>query len=292
MAICQYPSDMSDNPRVLVSVDPVTGREIGRYPIAGRSGVASALTRATTAAPGWEALGYSGRRIRLLRFARMLAARLPELADLINHESGKPRAEARVEVAASIEHLVWSASHAKSVLRQRRLGSTMLRPEHVAFVRYRPYGVVGVLGPWNYPVFTPLGAIGSALAAGNVVVFKPSDLTPAVGECLAEWFAEVADERRVFQCVHGGASTGEHLCRSGFGKISFQGSSPVGRRVMSLCAETLTPVVVECGGKDAMIVLRDADLVEAADSCAWAAMTNAGRDLYWDQAGLCRQRGV
>jgi len=137
--------------------------------------------------------------------------------------------------------------------------------------------VVGVIGPWNYPAFTPIGSIGYALAAGNAVVFKPSELTPGVGRWLGDSFAEVLPEQPVFQVVTGFADTGAALCRAGVGKLSFTGSTATAKKVMAQCAETLTPVLMECGGKDALLVDADADLDAAADAAVWGGMSNAGQ---------------
>jgi acyl-CoA reductase-like NAD-dependent aldehyde dehydrogenase len=146
-----------------------------------------------------------------------------------------------------------------------------------ATLEYQPLGVIGVIGPWNYPVFTPMGSIAYALAAGNAVVFKPSEFTPAVGGALVSSFAEVVPEQPVLQLITGSGSTGELLARSAVNKIAFTGSVATARKVMAACAQNLTPMVAECGGKDAFIVAADADLDAAADAAAWGALTNAGQ---------------
>jgi acyl-CoA reductase-like NAD-dependent aldehyde dehydrogenase len=169
------------------------------------------------------------------------------------------------------------AKNAKRVLAPRKVRSTVMLAEHSAWLEYQPYGVVGVIGPWNYPILTPLGSVGCALAAGNTVVCKPSEYTPAVGQWLVDSFAEVVPERPVLQIVHGLGETGAALCHSTVDKIAFTGSTATGKKVMAACAETLTPVLLECGGKDAMIVDDDADLDAAANACTWGGLTNAGQ---------------
>jgi acyl-CoA reductase-like NAD-dependent aldehyde dehydrogenase len=134
-----------------------------------------------------------------------------------------------------------------------------------------------VIGPWNYPVYTPSGTITSALAAGNAVVFKPSELTPAVGRFLADAFAEVVPEQPVLQVVTGDGATGNALCLAGVDKVAFTGSPATGRKVMAACAERLTPVVLELGGNDAMIVDEDAAVDAAAEQAVWGGMANAGQ---------------
>jgi acyl-CoA reductase-like NAD-dependent aldehyde dehydrogenase len=163
------------------------------------------------------------------------------------------------------------------VLGPRRVRSRLVLAEFSAHLEYQPYGVVGVIGPWNYPVFTPIGSAAYALAAGNAVVLKPSEYTPVVGQWLVDTFAEVVPEQPVFTAVHGLGDVGAALCRSGVDKLAFTGSSATARKVMAACAESLTPVLLEAGGKDAMIVDSDADLDAAAEACVWGALTNAGQ---------------
>jgi succinate-semialdehyde dehydrogenase/glutarate-semialdehyde dehydrogenase len=261
----------------LVSTNPATGDEVGRFPIASADSVAAAVVRAREAQAWWAGLGPAGRRQRLLRYRSLLATRLGELTALMHREAGKPQAEATVEVGAAVDHIAWAATHARRVLGQRKVRSSLLMAEHAAYLEYLPYGVIGVIGPWNYPVLTPIGSIGYALAAGNAVVFKPSEYTPAVGQWLVDRFADVVPEQPVLQIVHGTGEVGAALCRSGVDKLAFTGSTATGRKVMAACAETLTPVLLECGGKDAMIVDADANLDAAVSACVWGGMTNAGQ---------------
>ncbi len=261
----------------LISTNPVTGDEVARLPVAPPERVREAVARARTAAAWWADLGFSGRRSRLLAWNALLARRMHELADVMCAETGKPTGDALLEVANAVEHLAWAARNARRVLRLRRVRGSLLTPEYGGLVEYQPYGVVGVIGPWNYPVFTPMGSIAYALAAGNAVVFKPSEYSPAVGRWLADSFAEVIPDAPVFQAVYGLGDVGAALSRSGADKISFTGSTATARKVMAACAETLTPVVVECGGKDVMIVDEDADLDAAADAAVWGGMANAGQ---------------
>jgi len=146
-----------------------------------------------------------------------------------------------------------------------------------ASVGYVPYGVVGVIGPWNYPVFTPMGSLAYALAAGNAVVFKPSEYTPGVGAWLQRAFVRSGGAADVFAVVTGFGPTGAALCRAGVDKVAFTGSTATGKAVMAACAETLTPVVIEAGGKDALLVDEDADLAAAAEAAVWGAYSNAGQ---------------
>ncbi|WP_306203718.1 aldehyde dehydrogenase family protein [Actinoplanes sp. RD1] len=261
----------------LLSTSPATGAEAGRVPVADEAAVATAVRNGADAQQWWAALGFDGRRTRLLRWRALLAERLDELAELSRAETGKPLADAIVEIVAAIEHLDWGARNARRVLGPRKVRSRLLVAEHAAHLEYLPFGVVGVISPWNYPVLVPMGPISGALAAGNAVVFKPSEYTPVIGQWLADTFAEVVPEQPVLQAVHGDAATGAALCRAGVGKLAFTGSTATAKKIMATCAETLTPVVLEAGGKDALIVDADADIEAAAEAAVWGSMTNAGQ---------------
>ncbi|HEY7173390.1 MAG TPA: aldehyde dehydrogenase family protein [Micromonosporaceae bacterium] len=261
----------------LISTNPATGEEVGAFPVANADDVSAAVERARVAAAWWAGLGFAGRKQRLLRWASLLANRLDDVSGAISREGGKPVAEAIVECFAALEHISWAAKHAERVLRLRRMRSSISVAEHSAFLEYQPFGVIGVIGPWNYPIFTPMGSISCALAAGNAVVFKPSEYTPAVGQLIADTFREVVPEQPVLQVIHGKGDVGALLTRAGVGKVAFTGSTATGKKIMAACAETLTPVLLECGGKDAMIVDADADLDAAASAATWGGLTNAGQ---------------
>ncbi|WP_436521050.1 aldehyde dehydrogenase family protein [Actinoplanes sp. HUAS TT8] len=237
--------------------------------------VDKAVAQAREAAAWWSA--QPDRKSHLLNWKRHLAAHCDDLADVIRAETGKPHGDALLEIMLAVEHLDWAARNAGKVLRRRRVRSGLLAADHGAALEYRPLGVVGAIGPWNYPVYTPLGSISYALAAGNAVVFKPSEHTPKTGLWLAEAWSVSVSGPPVLQVVTGAGETGAALCRSGVDKIAFTGSAATARKVMAACAETLTPLVVEGGGKDAMIVAADADLDAAAEAAAFGGFGNAGQ---------------
>jgi acyl-CoA reductase-like NAD-dependent aldehyde dehydrogenase len=260
------------------SLNPATGQIVGSHPKQSAQAVREAVGRAETAAAWWARLGHAERRRRLLDYKAVVTRHLRELAELVHQETGKPVADASLELVLAITHLDWAARNAPKVLGRRRVSSGMLGVNLAATLEYLPLGVVGVIGPWNYPVFTPMGSIAYALAAGNAVVFKPSELTPGIGVRLAELFTESVPEQPVFQTVTGLGETGAFLARDPrVKKIAFTGSTATAKRVMAACAENLTPMVAECGGKDAFIVDADADLRAAADACLWGALSNAGQ---------------
>jgi succinate-semialdehyde dehydrogenase/glutarate-semialdehyde dehydrogenase len=277
MAITEEPAAREAARERFDSVSPATGAVVGSFPVDGPDEVAAAVARARLAAVWWRDLGFDGRRKRLLAFKGVLARRCDELCELVHRENGKPTDDALIEVLLATEHLDWAARRAGRVLRPRRVAPSLLTRNQRAWVEYQPFGVLGVIGPWNYPVFTPLGSVGYGLAAGNAVVFKPSEHTPAVAAWLRDRFAEVVPEQPVLELVTGFGPTGEALCRAGVDKLVFTGSPATGRKVLHACADSLTPVLLELGGKDAMVVDEDADLDAAATAAVWGGIANAGQ---------------
>lgn len=259
------------------SLNPATGETVATFPIQTPRAVAETVAQAQAASSWWAAIDFDGRKHLLRRWKNVLARRSQELAELVHAENGKPLDDALIEIVASIDHIEWAARNAKRVLGFRKLRSGLLGVNQAAYREYQPFGVVGVIGPWNYPVFTPMGSLVYALAAGNTVVFKPSEYTTAVGGWLVDTFAGAIGRPDVLQLVTGDGSTGAALCSADIDKLAFTGSSATGRKVMAACAENLTPVLMECGGKDAMIVAADANLDAAADAAVWGAMSNAGQ---------------
>jgi acyl-CoA reductase-like NAD-dependent aldehyde dehydrogenase len=277
MATTVHAAGMTRGAETFDTLNPATDEVIASFPVCGEQDVADAVERARQAAAWWAGLGWKERERRLLAWKSHVTRMMGRLAELVRTETGKPLAEAQLEILLAVVHIDWAARHARRVLRSRRVRSGLVSINQAATVEYQPLGVVGVIGPWNYPVFTPMGSIAYALAAGNAVVFKPSELTPAVGGWLVSAFREVVPEYPVLQLVTGFGQTGEHLARSAVNKIAFTGSAATARKVMAACAQNLTPLVAECGGKDAFLVDADADLDAAADACAWGAMSNAGQ---------------
>ncbi|MGE3284953.1 MAG: aldehyde dehydrogenase family protein [Pseudonocardia sp.] len=271
-------TDARPTPATFESLDPRTGDVLGVHPVHDEAAVRAAVERGGQAAAWWYGLGFTARRRRLELWRKALVNRLEDLAAAITAETGKPLDDARLELVLTVEHLAWAARNAERVLGPRRVSPGLLMANQAATLAYPPLGVVGVIGPWNYPVFTPMGSIAYALAAGNAVVFKPSELTPGVGIALADTLSEIVDGRPLLQIVTGLGDTGAALCRApGVGKIAFTGSTATAKRVMAACVENLTPVLVECGGKDALIVDVDADLRAAADAAVWGGFANAGQ---------------
>lgn len=228
------------------------------------------------AAFGWWSRTSTAERARLLLGARRtLLDRMDEVVQTMVGETGKLRAEAVVnEIFVACEQIGWNARHGPRVLAPKRVPPGVMVHKR-AERRLEPLGVVAVISPWNYPLVLSVGPVSAAVMAGNTVVLKPSELTPATGSLVAELFAGLGDD--VVQVVTGAGDVGEALVRAEVDKVCFTGSVPTGTAVMRAAAERRIPVVLELGGKDPMIVCADADLDRAAAGAVWGAFTNCGQ---------------
>lgn len=264
-------------PATFESLNPATGEVVGVFPIYTKSEVDEVVLRAKIASERWSNLSFRARNLALKDWAAILTRDMNEAAELIHRETGKPLSDAKLEVALAIEHISWAGKFAPKVLSRQSRPSGLLMFNMSAQVQRVPFGVVGVIGPWNYPIFTPIGSIAYALAAGNAVVFKPSEYTPAIGAFLEESWKRISPFKDVFTTITGDSSTGVALTESAVDKISFTGSTRTAKKVAAACATNMTPVVLECGGKDAVLIDRDADIAKAAEMTLWHAMSNAGQ---------------
>ena len=263
--------------KVFNSHNPVTGEPIGTYTIHSAKEVSETVDYARHASVAWVSLGFPGRKRVLLAWSTYIIKNIDQIAALVSLETGKPISDAKLEASLAVSHIGWAARHAEDIMRNSYRAPGALMANMSATVERSPVGVVGVIGPWNYPIFTPVGSIAYALAAGNTVVFKPSEYTPGVGVWLEESFNAIAPFADIFTTITGLAETGNALCTSAIDKLSFTGSTRTAKLVAAACAVNLTPLVAECGGKDPVIVASDADLNRAVDATMWSAMANAGQ---------------
>jgi acyl-CoA reductase-like NAD-dependent aldehyde dehydrogenase len=258
--------------------NPATGAVIAHVPDLGPEQVADLAGRGRAAQPAWEALGFDGRG-RILRGAqRWLTQSSDRVIETIVSETGKAWEDAlAAEVAYGANAFGFWAKQAPRWLADERVRSAAVFVKGKRLVlRYRPLGLVGVIGPWNYPLTNSFGDCIPALAAGNSVILKPSEITPLTSLLLAEGLRECGMPEGVFQVATGRGPTGEALVDA-VDMIMFTGSTETGRKVMSRAAQTLTPVSLELGGKDPMIVLSDADLERAANAAIYYSMVNTGQ---------------
>jgi acyl-CoA reductase-like NAD-dependent aldehyde dehydrogenase len=263
----------------IVSRNPATGEEVGRVPLMRADEVVRAVERARQAQSGWASLAFGERGRVVLKARALLLQELEEIASLISAESGKPAAEAiSMELVPTLDLMQFFARRTSRLLKPERinLGQYGLMGRSSKII-YKPLGVVGIISPWNFPWAIPLGEVVMALMAGNAVVLKPSELTPLTGLKIGELFARAGLPEGLLAVVTGDGQTGAALVEAGVDKIMFTGSVATGRRVAEAAARRLTPVVLELGGKDPMIVLEDADLETAAHAAVWGAFANSGQ---------------
>ena len=258
-------------------VNPATLEVVGTVSTTDPAAVQEIVSEAKLAQVAWAETPVADRRALLLRVAEAVLLRADELADTVIAETAKPRVEAfTTELFPALDALVWLAREAPKLLAPERIRYPQLHLKHKrASLHYEALGVVGVIAPWNFPFAIPFTQVAYALAAGNAVVLKPSELTPLSGALVAGLFAEAGAPVRIAQ---GDGSVGEALVKArGLGKVLFTGSAEVGRLVAASAGARLLPVTLELGGKDPMIVLDDADLARAVDGALWGSFVNCGQ---------------
>src|SRR3954451_5158755 len=259
-------------------VNPATGQVIGTVPDMSAEQVREMAAKARAAQPGWEAMGFEGRGRILLRCQKWLLDNAERMIETIVSETGKTWEDAQVaEISYGANAFGFWAKNAPKYLDDERVrSSALLLKGKKLILRYRPLGLVGVIGPLYYPLTNSFGDCIPALAAGNSVILKPSEITPLTSLLAAEMLAECGLPADVFQVATGRGETGAALIDQ-VDMIMFTGSTATGKKVAAKAAETLTPVSLELGGKDPMIVLSDADLERAANHAVFYSMQNGGQ---------------
>jgi acyl-CoA reductase-like NAD-dependent aldehyde dehydrogenase len=258
--------------------NPATGAIAGSVPRMLPEDVAPMVARARAAQPAWWGIGFDGRAQVLRRAQKWTLDNADRVIDTIVSETGKTRDDAQLaEVSYAAAAFGFWAKHGEKYLRERKVRtSSPMMIGKKAVVRYRPRGVVGVIGPWNYPLVNSFGDAIPALAAGNAVILKPSEVTPLTSLLMAECFAECGAPEGVYQTLTGLGDVGAELIDH-VDFIMFTGSTATGRKVAERAAKTLTPFGLELGGKDPMIVLADADVEKAANAATYYSMQNGGQ---------------
>jgi acyl-CoA reductase-like NAD-dependent aldehyde dehydrogenase len=266
-----------EQPQATIAVEnPATGEIVREVPVT--ADVGALVERARAVQPAWDALGYEGRARVLRRARKWLIDHADEVVATIVSETGKTEEDARlVELAYGANSFGFWAKRAPKYLADEKIhtGNPFVLGRQLR-LRYRPVGVVGVIGPWNYPLVNSVGDAIPALAAGNAVVVKPSEVTPLTSLLIERGLAEAGLPEGLYQTAIGGPEAGEALIDAA-DMIMFTGSTRTGRRVMERAAKTLTPVSLELGGKDPMIVLADADVERAANAAVYYSMQNGGQ---------------
>jgi acyl-CoA reductase-like NAD-dependent aldehyde dehydrogenase len=259
--------------------NPATGELITTIPVMGQDEIADLAGRARAAQPGWSALGFKGRARVIKRAQQWMLDNAERVLEVVVSETGKTVEDAQLaDFGYTVSALGFWAKEAERYLADERVPSWN-NPVAIGkklVVRYEPIGVVGVIGPWNFPIANSFGDCIPALMAGNSVLLKPSEVTPLSSLLMAEMLADCGLPEGVFGIATGDGSTGAALIGA-VDCVMFTGSTRTGKAVMKAAADALVPCYLELGGKDPMIVCADANLERAANAAAFYSMNNAGQ---------------
>ena len=265
--------------RKVTSVNPATGEVLHEWECASAEEVQAAVARARAAQTAWNGIEVEKRIEVLRRFQRAVHEKKSEIARLISREEGKPYVEALLtEVQVVLDAARFCADNAYAFQREEKVphGNVAMKTK-AGRLRREPYGVIGIISPWNYPFSIPATESLAALVTGNAVVLKPSELTSLCALELATLLHAAGVPGDAFQVVVGDGATGGALVESPIDKLVFTGSVATGKRIAQAAAARLLPVVLELGGKDPMLVLDDADIDVASSGAVWGAFVNAGQ---------------
>lgn len=263
-----------------VCTNPATGEVIAEYPLHTVDDVRTAVKNARLAQPAWQALPLKNRIQYVMKFAEYIQKHSTEIAEIISKDNGKTLGDAMVtEVTPAALATKYYCDNAARFLADRKLstGNLMMIFKRSRIVRV-PYGVVGIISPWNYPFSIPYSEVVMGLLAGNAIILKTASETQVVGHALKACVESAGLPPHIFTYINlQGSKAGDAFIDSGIDKMFFTGSVPIGKYLMKKASERLTPLVLELGGNDAMIVCDDADLYRAACGAVWGGMQNAGQ---------------
>ncbi len=274
-AVISFPAKTDE----IISYNPATGGEIGRVRNTSAEDVRQAIEKSRIAFALWRRTSFAERKKIVMRAREVILVEMEEIARLVSDEMGKPIAEAySAEIAPVLDLMQYFARNAAKMLKPEKIDIGPLKfIGRSSRIVYQPLGVVGIISPWNFPFSIPLGEVVMAVMAGNSVILKPSELTPLVGEKIGDIFAKAELPENVLQIITGDGTTGAALVDAAPDKIMFTGSVTTGKKIAAAAAKNLTPVVLELGGKDPMIVFADANLEMASSAAVWGAFTNSGQ---------------
>jgi acyl-CoA reductase-like NAD-dependent aldehyde dehydrogenase len=282
------------------SINPATGEVTSRVEATPIGALPDIFKRAHDAQPGWAARSVPERCQKLRALRDVIFEAREEIIDVASSESGKPRVEAIfAELLLALDTADFLARRAPSWLRPERVPHHNLALKAKSgWLEFEPHGVVAIISPWNYPFSIPMSQVIAAAVSGNAVLLKPSELTPATGALVGQLFGRAQFPANLVQVVQGGRDIGAALVDAAPDKVFFTGSVATGRRIAEACARKLIPSVLELGGKDAMIVLADADLDIVSSAAVWGGFTNCGQAclsverIYVEQSAADRFMGL
>ncbi|MGB1251644.1 MAG: aldehyde dehydrogenase family protein [Candidatus Promineifilaceae bacterium] len=260
----------------LICYNPATGQEIGRIPQATAAEIDQAYVELHEANSLWSTMPTRERVTILRKMQYELVDAVDEITTVINKDTGKSRQDALIELYITLDNLQLTLKHAEKLLARRKVSSGTYLAKS-CYVEQRPYGTIAIISPWNYPFMLAMQPVLTALAAGNTVILKPSEVTGVTGKLMAKLFQRVPELAPFVRVLHGDGRVGAAIVEGKPDLIYLTGSTRTGKLIAKAAAENLIPTIFELGGKDPMIVLEGADLDAAAKWGIWGATTNAGQ---------------
>lgn len=260
----------------LAFINPATNSQFGEVVMNTPEEVQEAVRDMRRAFPAWSGKTVRERADILHKLQHVLIERRDEISSVLNQDCGKSRQDALLELFVTVDMLAQYRRHAAQWLRRQRVSSGLYLFKR-CYIEHLPHGVTAIISPWNYPFTLSFPPMIAALLAGNTVVLKPSEVTAATGVLIENLIKSVPELAPFVRVVHGDGKVGAALVASKPDYIFMTGSTATGKKIMHVAAESLTPVALELGGKDSMIVLEDADLESAARWGAWGAFFNTGQ---------------
>lgn len=257
--------------------NPSNGEYMWDVPVMSEVQIEEEIAKTKNAQASWALKSLKERAKLLTVFRKKLVRRMDEFIDIISLETGKTRMDAAIEIFMTSNHLKYLCTKGIKYLKTERRSVGLFKIKK-AYVNYLPYGIVGIISPWNYPFILTAVPLFNALICGNGVVLKPSEFTFKTAEKLRDLAAECGIDWNLITLVSGDRTSGEAIVNSpNISMICFTGSTSAGKNVAKNCAEQLKPCILELGGKDPMIVLRDSDLERASNAAVWGSLHNCGQ---------------
>jgi succinate-semialdehyde dehydrogenase/glutarate-semialdehyde dehydrogenase len=263
----------------IISLNPITHEELGEVDNWDLSMVQKAVDKARTAFPKWSALSFKERGQMLLTIRDHIYQNIEEIVGIVSKEIGKPRVEVLIsDIVTTLYFITYIINHAEKILKSKKIPLSWSRLlGKKSLLLYKPRGVVGIIVPWNYPFFLAISEMISALISGNCVIMKPSEYMSLTAKKIEQIFQSIGLPEGVVSVIYGDKTTVETMIYCNLDFITFTGSTQVGKNIMKLASNFLTPLTMELGGKDPMIVLNDADIEVASSGALWGAFSSAGQ---------------
>lgn len=272
----KWSPDVETGNGIISVYNPATGEHIADYSGVTENGVKQAVEKAGKAQPGWAGLSFQKRAEHILKVRDALIEKKEVMLDILQADTGKSRQDALTEIISVCEVIDYYAKNAKKHLKDRFCTPGLMMKGKKSWVSYHPLGVCGVISPWNFPLVLSYSDVFTALMAGNAVILKPSSETPLPAIGLFRIMEEAGFPKDVFQVIIAKGAMGSVLADH-VDIIAFTGSTPTGKLIAERAAKRLIPCLLELGGKDPFIVLKDADLERTANAAVWGSLFNSGQ---------------